>query len=877
MAQQINVSEQLKQRFSAPLPECARRRIVVWHDPDGSFEADFEALAESGFAGLEREVSFVKAVEGAYFALKHRIYRDEAEADFLVYSSGHKDLSEHGLEGNWLADIELIAEHFQADYVSMLMDELGATDSAVEAIEQFKQFFNAQERKEKFKRLMPAAQTKQDVTLGVIGALLGASELTVECLTRTYLCSLWEGVDPLGTLGKYGADAAFSSFAMKRLGYAGDLSSLDDFSAHVLLTAVSFQLPEGSLPNLEQRVSLPHGQFCLNIVRDWMNQEQVADVLYEIARKVEQLCNLPLLLSQVDVPALSDADVFPCLNECILTNLFQSLSHGADRADEVTKIVQHRKDLRWFGRVEPYFDALVAAAAAQKFYRGHLNGFHYAQPVDVWQAYTKDWYAMDTCYRSFCKAMDSCHKTTSDLPTTLDDSLEALASWMERIYVNWFLAESNACWINASEESWFQVGYIEGVPRQRHFFEDSVVAGSADVKKTLVIISDALRFEVAVELAQRLEQNTRGVTEVKSMQSVFPSITEFGMAALLPHKDMSLSWNDGGVYLDDGLPTASTVDREAALRRRKPNSRCVQSKDFINAKRAARKELIGDAEFVYMYHNAIDSVGEEYSTEHKVFDACDEAIEDIVALVKAATGDLAFSRVVIASDHGFLYTREPLEEREKVSKKDISGSAVKLGRRYAIAEGQWADDSLFVKINMEDLEGGDYYGLAPRDCVRIKKPGPGDNYVHGGVSLQECCVPVIQYRYKRAGARGYEEHQGATVQLLSTTRRITSMLFRIEVFQKEAVGGKILPAEYELVLTDAAGNEVSDPRRVHADMTTPDEKARVANVQLSLKAGKQYDSKAPYFLVCSDKATGQIAWKEQYQVDMAFALDDFGF
>ena len=87
----------------------------------------------------------------------------------------------------------------------------------------------------------------------------------------------------------------------------------------------------------------------------------------------------------------------------------------------------------------------------------------------------------------------------------------------------------------------------------------------------------------------------------------------------------------------------------------------MQSKDLISAKRALRKELVGDAEFIYVYHNKIDSIGEEYSTEHMVFEACDTAIDDIVALVKIATGDLNFSRVIITADHGFLYTRDPLE------------------------------------------------------------------------------------------------------------------------------------------------------------------------------------------------------------------------
>ena len=52
----------------------------------------------------------------------------------------------------------------------MLMDDLGAADGAAEGVELFKGFFNAQDRKQRFKRLMPSAQSKQDVALGVIGS-----------------------------------------------------------------------------------------------------------------------------------------------------------------------------------------------------------------------------------------------------------------------------------------------------------------------------------------------------------------------------------------------------------------------------------------------------------------------------------------------------------------------------------------------------------------------------------------------------------------------------------------------------------------------------------------------------------------------------------
>ena len=59
-----------------------------------------DAGSGSSIRGSRRIVGFRKTV---------------AESDFLIYSRSQKDLSPRGLEGNWLADVELIAEHFQAD------------------------------------------------------------------------------------------------------------------------------------------------------------------------------------------------------------------------------------------------------------------------------------------------------------------------------------------------------------------------------------------------------------------------------------------------------------------------------------------------------------------------------------------------------------------------------------------------------------------------------------------------------------------------------------------------------------------------------------------------------------------------------------------
>lgn len=87
-----------------------------------------------------------------------------------------------------------------------------------------------------------------------------------------------------------------------------------------------------------------------------------------------------------------------------------------------------------------------------------------------------------------------------------------------------------------------------------------------------------------------------------------------------------------------------------------------------------------------------------------------------------------------------------------------------------------------------------------------------------------------------------------------------------------------LPCEYELCLTDGSGNPVTDIQKAHADMATPDERARVSRPMFTLKAGIDYPPDERYFLVCRDKETGEITWKEEFTIDMAFAPSvDFGF
>ena len=104
---------------------------------------------------------------------------------------------------------------------------------------------------------------------------------------------------------------------------------------------------------------------------------------------------------------------------------------------------------------------------------------------------------------------------------------------VEGLYKNWFLGQLGGNWSTVCSDELAKYGRILEVPQQVDFYKNRIQ--NAD-SRVFVVISDALRYEVAATLAEQLQRETQAGVELKSMQAIFPTITKFGMAALLPHK-----------------------------------------------------------------------------------------------------------------------------------------------------------------------------------------------------------------------------------------------------------------------------------------------------------------------------------------------------
>ena len=238
------------------------------------------------------------------------------------------------------------------------------------------------------------------------------------------------------------------------------------------------------------------------------------------------------------------------------------------------------------------------------------------------------------------------------------------------------------------------------------------------------------------------------------------------------------------------------------------------------------------------------------------------------------------TNIYITADHGFLYTYSPLTEDDKVDKTTPASTDVEIDRRYLITRKGAKPDYLFpVKFLGGDTE---YNAFAPRESVRIKKKGGGMNFVHGGISLQEMVVPVIDYTYLRNDSKAYKRNKDkydtkpVTVNLLSASRKISNMIFSLNFYQTEAVGDNREEATYLLYFTDASGKQISDTQKIIADKTSDNGQDRTVRCSFNLKSLK-YSNTESYYLNIADESGLQLPQREEFQIDIAFAVDEFDF
>ena len=857
------VSQDLNRRFAAPLPEFYYRRIIFWKDDDREFE---DKLPE-----ITLENATLVALNGTNnFAVKKLLTVDDTTGNYLVYCP--EPLAD---EENWLLPLELYSEEYRADLVSMWMDEMGMDNTASlrKQVKAYRGFFKIKGHRTKVANLKKQVTTPVQLHLAVMAVLCGLKDFQPNGILRAVLTA-GMNQDTNGIYQKFvdaGAKDAFWAMAAQVSGYREEECDISRLATHILLTAATRTMRPDHLAGLDGFISSPHQAYCYDFVSEWMHSDDNGH-LFELARYVEEELRLPYRFSKLPVEELAETELFPCINECILINLMTEISNQIINVDTIIAMVEKRRTCAWFELVKDYYEGILQVANMQAFFLDHSAGFHTVEARGVWKEYTEDYYKMDTYYRQFHCSFARSLKTSNPL---LDDLFKHVADKVEGLYDNWYLGQLGSNWTMAAADELAQYGRILEVPQQVDFYKDKIK--NADTRM-FVIISDALRYEVAATLAEQLRRETQAKVDLNSCSAIFPTVTKYGMAALLPHKDLTVEEKTNGLAVyADGTSTDAGY-RDAILKKANPASIAVKYKDIVLMKRQERSELIKGNEVVYIYHDKIDETS--HTDEALVFPSCEDAIDEIKNMVRIIVNDFGGVNIIITADHGFLYTYSPLSEDSKVDKTTVGEEDVEVDRRYLVTrKGAKPQYLLPVKFVADDAG---YDAFSPRESIRIKKKGGGLNFVHGGSSLQEIVVPMVEYHYLRNQTKEYQRNKKkydtkpVSLNLLSANRKIGNLIFFLNFYQKEAVGDNREAATYLLYFVDSEGNQISDTQKIIADKQTENNQERTFRCSFNLKSLK-FSNKETYYLVIADESGLQLLQREEFTIDIAFAVDEFDF
>lgn len=854
----------LNNRFAEPLPEFYSRRIIFWHDEEREFEDKIDEIS------LEDAKILVLTGTNNFLA-KKLLNIDDKVNNYLVYCP----ISYESEEENWLLNVELYSEEFRADLISIWMSEMDIPHSPVyrKIIKFYRKFFGAQDRRKIFSKLNSAINTPSQLHLAVLAAICGSKDIKPNSIIKSVILG---GVDMESNevyqnILNYNANDAFWELVKQASGYfEGEDSSLDNMVTHIMLTATTRTLRSEYLAGLDGFISTPHQAWCYDFVSEWIAGDN-RDDLFEILRSIEDKLMLSNRFKKVPLEDLLGTEIFPCIDECILIQIMNQITNHIIDVDTITRVVDTRRTTTWYKNVECYFEGIYYLAKMQQFFIDHSDGFHTVEAKNIWKEYTEDYYLMDSFYRKYHLAFG---KSLTVGNEHLDDLLKQVTDTVEGLYTHWFLGELGNNWSDACGKELAEYGHILEVSQQVNFYREKI---EPEDKRVFVIISDALRYEVAASLAEQLRRETQSKVNLNSCSAIFPTITKFGMAALLPHDSLTVNERTSGdlQVLADDMST-DAFNRDKVLKKKNKNSIALKYKDIIPMKRVERTALVKGMEVVYIYHDRIDEAS--HTSDRFVFPACDDAIEEIKNLVRIICNEFGGTRIYITSDHGFLYTYSPLSEDNKVDKTTPSEKDVEIDRRYLITHKGTNPDFLMPVKFMDE----NYDAFAPRESIRIKKKGGGLNFVHGGISLQEMVVPIIEYRFLRNDSMTYRRNKEkystkpVEVGVLSSSRKISNMIFSLNFYQKEAVGDNRSTASYLVYFIDSNGKKISDISKIIADKTSDNGQDRIFRCNFNLKSLK-YENTSSYYLVIEDETGLQLPQKEEFQIDIAFAVDEFNF
>jgi len=598
------------------------------------------------------------------------------------------------------------------------------------------------------------AEKGAEAQTGAVAIIFGSgnvSEVAIQFLAKTEFDREIEERQALGGLAGMLSDAlgvhlpADEGVAALRAQLARQVLVTD------LIEALADDLPQSlrTFPVAERPVAR---QTAVELTRAWRNRRDLARSYVDWAKRVQGEIGVSSLDLSLD--AWARAETFAANEICLQQQVETALARRASlprvelaeaRLGGFWAAQQPEIKARWdvvadAGRV------LVEAARVESALKG--NKWSAGALFSGYALGDQPWCELDTAQRHLERDF---HRFELDVQQ--HESLIQLVAQARRRYaaVSGYLAD---LFTHALAADRFE---LPGVLLQADVYRE-VVAPAAKSGPVAYILVDALRFEMARELGsilarERLPPSRGGRAgegvwkpDLTPALATPPTVTEIGMAALLPGAEGGLT-----VIPAEGNRLAAVVASGTLKTRqdRLAHFDAAVEGDVVTA-RLDQLAPLSDANL----SQAIKSADVVVVTATEEIDGLCEnnpalarrMLDDVLNQLRRAIKTLfalGIETVVISADHGYLFG-EKLSAGEGIDAP--GGQTATLKRRVWVGQGG-AESPAFLRAPLSAFGiGGELEIATPWNLSCFKVKGGAMEYFHGGLSLPELVVPVLTVR-----------------------------------------------------------------------------------------------------------------------------------
>ena len=802
-------------------------RLIFWYDDKAEMSELFENIQIPGIEKLK--------IENNEFTLKYKLLVEQPKQQFLLYQTSAKPADNE----NWLLDLLLSNYEFHTEASSLFLQDLELPQEFKGLIQAHEEFFGNQKRVSDLKSLLEKGDRENLILLKML-CVLCTCEPEWEKMLYTLFTEIQKNKqDKYKAIEKFKLDDFLWQTIDKKYSYKSDKPTIKDFLINLIQDNLKRSINGGN-PVLNKDAYL--------FVNRWKENTKANSLFSEWSKTLEKQLNIESIIIKTDIDQLIESDAFSIIDKKIIISIRDGIINNTLNNVTIQNWIDIRKVKYFYKEYEQIYWALsYASLLLDEIRKADLA---VPSPEAGFQKYSSQLFNIDRLYRKYI--------VTSNQAEHLD-LLKELTVQIEKAYGNSFLLKLGDNWQKSIDKmkSW----KFDNISNQSEFYKNWITQYTKAEKRVFVIISDAFRYESAAELREIILQEDRYTANLNAVLGCLPSYTQLGMASLLPHT--ALSYNDKtDTVFADGISSQGTPNRTKILQKEYPGSIAITAEEFLkmHAKIEGR-DFIKPYNVIYIYSNIIDKTGDDKTSENKVFEATEDEFNNFIKLIKHIA-NMNGNNIIITSDHGYIYQQNRLDESDFTDFSPV-GEVYKSSRRFVIGKNLQTNDSVKKWIGSEVGLKDDTEVLIPKSINRMRISGAGSRFVHGGSSLQEIVVPVLEINKARKS-----DIEQVDIDIISGSSNITSNTFAVSFYQKQPIAGKVLPRQIRAAFYTGSDKLISDIITLSFNSFETDALAREKRQTFLLNAqASQYNGQDVYL-----KMEEQIEGTNQYKLYKSYTF-----